>query len=179
VSLLDFSPRAIEISRQVFARRGLAATYVQASMFDIPLQAGQYDVVFSLGVLEHWPANLQQQALGEMSRVCRPGGTLLMVVPYRWAAAYRLGKWYAERRGFWAFGPETPMTSLAGFALPGMRLAREYTIGSIDQLRFLGYLPGGKVIRKGVDFLQRNYWRLNHSLPGGWLLVSVFRKEAV
>lgn len=48
----------------------------------IPLPDGSADAVTSFTVLEHVPD--EQAALGEMRRILRPGGKLIITVPNRW-----------------------------------------------------------------------------------------------
>jgi len=65
--------------------RGLpAGTGVQASALRLPFRDGGFDVVAAFDVVEH--CDPEGQALAELGRVLRPGGTLLLSVPaYQWA----------------------------------------------------------------------------------------------
>jgi ubiquinone/menaquinone biosynthesis C-methylase UbiE len=45
----------------------------------LPFQSESFDVVFTLGVLHHLDANNCQNMLGEMARVCKPGGTIIII----------------------------------------------------------------------------------------------------
>lgn len=53
-----------------------------ARVEDLPIAGGCFDGVMSLAVIEHTP--YPQRALGEMSRVLKVGGRLIIVVPTVW-----------------------------------------------------------------------------------------------
>ncbi len=65
---------------------------VAGSALDLPFESGRFDVVWSLGVLEHIgePAPASERRadrlryLSEMLRVVRPGGRVIIVAPHKW-----------------------------------------------------------------------------------------------
>jgi SAM-dependent methyltransferase len=65
--------------------RGLAAgRSARASALALPFADGVFDVVGAFDVIEH--CEPEEQAVAELARVLRPGGTLLASVPaYQWA----------------------------------------------------------------------------------------------
>jgi SAM-dependent methyltransferase len=73
---LDISDPAIAYVRQ----NGLD-TVVQASVTAIPFSSGCFDLVVSFEVVTQLEFQLHEQALGEMYRVLRPGGSLLLRLP--------------------------------------------------------------------------------------------------
>lgn len=80
VHLLDVSLDALRLARRHFAGHGLSGHPVQGDAFALPYPDRTFDVVVSIGLLEHFDdiAGL----LREQTRVLRPGGTLLgYVVP--------------------------------------------------------------------------------------------------
>jgi SAM-dependent methyltransferase len=58
----------------------LPQPHIQADIEQLPLGAGRFDTVVCLEVLEYVPG--YQKALQEMSRVLKPGGTLIMATPF-------------------------------------------------------------------------------------------------
>jgi SAM-dependent methyltransferase len=60
---------------------GAEATAVEGDALALPFEDGEFDRIVAAEVLEHIPADIQ--AIGELARVLRPGGTLAVSVP-RW-----------------------------------------------------------------------------------------------
>lgn len=59
------------------AKRGLPV--LKADTRFIPFKNDTFDLVYSLGVIEHFPGTMR--ALKEQVRVCKPGGIVIAVVP--------------------------------------------------------------------------------------------------
>lgn len=71
---LDVSPHALAVARTVTGVRVLAATAL-----DLPLATASADLVLTLDVLQHLPLDGgDARALGEIARVLRPDGWLLL-----------------------------------------------------------------------------------------------------
>ncbi|HLW95864.1 MAG TPA: class I SAM-dependent methyltransferase [Solirubrobacteraceae bacterium] len=65
------------------ARQRDVGEVLQCSLTDLPLPSDAFDVAVCLDVIEH--VEDEQGALGEMLRVVRPGGSLVITVPaYQW-----------------------------------------------------------------------------------------------
>ncbi|MEA2220155.1 MAG: hypothetical protein QOJ35_2781 [Solirubrobacteraceae bacterium] len=73
VSGVDLSPAAVDATRA----RGHEAC--AGSVGDLPFADAAFDLVTCLDVVEHTPDD--RRTLGELRRVTRPGGTLLLTVP--------------------------------------------------------------------------------------------------
>jgi SAM-dependent methyltransferase len=76
--LMDAGRTALEISRGNFREEGVTAFWVQGDLGRLGLRSGSFEVVYAMGVLEHIAA--VDEALGEMVRVLRPGGRLIVAV---------------------------------------------------------------------------------------------------
>lgn len=88
---LDWSQEQIEANR---LRLGPDCLFSSGSLYDFPYGDAEFDLVFSLYVLEHavWPDKL----LAEMRRVTRPGGMVFILCPeFR-----RFGRLPSFRYGF-------------------------------------------------------------------------------
>lgn len=84
VTAIDISIQALER----YARNNPGAHRIeQASVFDLPFEAGTFDGVYNLGVVEHFPAHEIQAMLREFHRVTRPEGRLLLFWPHRWGTS--------------------------------------------------------------------------------------------
>jgi SAM-dependent methyltransferase len=86
----DILPEAIEFSRRYAAAQGLNGSgpgRVHSEVQDgraLQYADGSFDAAFSVSVLEHIPDNGDSQAMSELIRVVRPGGTIVITVPYDW-----------------------------------------------------------------------------------------------
>ncbi|MBD3340845.1 MAG: hypothetical protein GF353_17180 [Candidatus Lokiarchaeota archaeon] len=113
-----------------------------------------------------------------MSRVCKVGGKIIILVPYSKALLYRLGKWMREKLNLWKVGREIPLKTLKNIAPYDGKILREYIVG-ISEQTFL--LPKGfkKITKKFLDVL---IWvglgNFLQSIIGGYLLVTVFEKQS-
>jgi SAM-dependent methyltransferase len=99
---MDLSPIAIQIVRNISP----AFNSGVASAFDLPISAGQIDVVFSIGLIEHFTRQQARQIILEKIRVARQGGVIAIVVPWQ-SSVYNL----MVRKAFgkhWPFGDENP-----------------------------------------------------------------------
>ena len=69
---------AADIGRQRFAERGIPGEFVRCSLDAIPARCGEFDIIFSEGVLHH--TDSVQRAIGSLSARLRPGGRFLFYV---------------------------------------------------------------------------------------------------
>jgi len=72
---LDFSTKAIERARSEVPGADLA----EADVYAIPWPDDSFDLVTSLETLEH--LRKPDAALGEIARLCKPGGSMVLTVP--------------------------------------------------------------------------------------------------
>ena len=88
VTGVDFSDKAIELARSLSKELGLAATFVESNIYDLPdVLNGQYDIVFtSYGVL-CWLPDLRRWAQ-VVSHFLKPGGTFYMVEMHPFASVF-------------------------------------------------------------------------------------------
>jgi ubiquinone/menaquinone biosynthesis C-methylase UbiE len=64
-------------------RRFPEVRFARASAGDLPFAAGAFDCVVFSEVLEHVPSHLEGTCIGEIRRVLRPNGTLILTTPHR------------------------------------------------------------------------------------------------
>lgn len=80
VAGIDLAPEAMGFCRQ----RGLGRL-ARASILELPFVDGAFDLVTSFDVMSSCEPALASNAIGEFSRVLRPGGHLLLRLPaYQW-----------------------------------------------------------------------------------------------
>jgi SAM-dependent methyltransferase len=105
---LDLMPEALQVARQAEALSPAPKVQlVAADVFHAPFPDESFDLVFSQGLIEHFPnpgGILQAQA-----RLVKPGGWLVVSVPQT-LNPYTLYKHLRMRRGTWEPGWETQYT---------------------------------------------------------------------
>ncbi len=77
VTGLDLTPAMIDQARQLASRRGLSAAFECGNAADLPFQDNQFDRVITRYSFHHMQN--PQNCLGEMVRVCRPGGRVIVI----------------------------------------------------------------------------------------------------
>ncbi len=81
-TLLDTSASVLEIAKEIYASNDHKAAFIEANALDMPFGDNSFDVVVSIGLLEHFE-DIKTPIL-EQIRVLRPGGTFLgYIVPER------------------------------------------------------------------------------------------------
>lgn len=70
--------RAVDVARDRFAERGLAAAFIQADLQQLPLPPEAVDLIFSEGVLHH--CNDTHNALAAVTRHLKPVSKILFYV---------------------------------------------------------------------------------------------------
>ena len=78
-----------------------AATFLEASVLDLPFPDERFDLVTMFDVIEHVPARTEPAALREVRRVLRPGGELALTTPLRhWLTTVTDPAWYLGHRHY-------------------------------------------------------------------------------
>lgn len=75
---LEYAERTAEIARKLLGSR---ATVQVGSATAIPYESNRFDLVLCIEVLEHIDAD--EAACSEIARVLKPGGALILSLPYR------------------------------------------------------------------------------------------------
>jgi glycosyltransferase involved in cell wall biosynthesis/ubiquinone/menaquinone biosynthesis C-methylase UbiE len=84
VTDLELAQGHLELAKENFALRGLPGEFVPGDAENIPFPDGEFDVVYSNGVIHHIPDT--QRVIEEMHRVLKPGGKAIVMV-------YRENSW--------------------------------------------------------------------------------------
>ncbi len=79
---VDLSPGVLAVARR---RHGALArtAFVRADMGRLPFADGRFDAVVAMGALEYTADPVA--SLAELARVARPGGHLVVTLPYHWS----------------------------------------------------------------------------------------------
>jgi ubiquinone/menaquinone biosynthesis C-methylase UbiE len=89
---VDLTQRAVAITQERILDEELAGDLQVADAETLPFNDGQFDIVYSWGVLHHTPNT--EQALAEARRVLAPGGQLKLMLYHRhsWVALAAWGR---------------------------------------------------------------------------------------
>ena len=85
---IDINAEAIDQARIELSDLGESATVFQGSGDEIPIGDASVDLILCQEVLEHVPAELRPGVVSEMVRVLKPGGRLILTVPYNGLFAF-------------------------------------------------------------------------------------------
>jgi SAM-dependent methyltransferase len=100
----DFSQKAVRLAGANAQALGVDLRTFAGDLMTLPFPDGSFDLVFSQGVLEHFPD--PAPAMREQVRVLRPDGVLVVDVPQKYNV-YTLRKHQAMREKRWPWGWET------------------------------------------------------------------------
>lgn len=81
---IDFSSEAVARHRNRFQVDGRQSSAIQADMFSLPFNEGEFDVCFNLGVMEHFDDDEVVAALRELRRVTSADGRVVLYWPPVW-----------------------------------------------------------------------------------------------
>ncbi len=118
VVAFDLLPQALRVARRLApAELNGRLALVAADVFRAPFPDESFDLVFSQGLIEHFPD--PNAILDAHARLVRPGGWLVINVPQA-VNPYTLYKHWKMRRGAWGPGWETQFSpaALARVAAP-------------------------------------------------------------
>jgi ubiquinone/menaquinone biosynthesis C-methylase UbiE len=77
---IDPSAQMVALATRKASKAGMSARFVQASAEELPFDDGYFDAVTSSLVIHHIPGeDLKRRAFGEMRRVLKDGGRVLVV----------------------------------------------------------------------------------------------------
>lgn len=82
---------------------------LKGSGFCLPFKDNSFDVVYSEGVIEHFPVDESQEMITEHVRACREGGLVIISVPNKFAFVHSLTKLLLGKR--FLFYPEHSLST--------------------------------------------------------------------
>jgi SAM-dependent methyltransferase len=184
VSLLDYSPKALERAKEFFRHNHLKAQFIQGDALQLPKSLkNTFDISISIGLNEHFRGEKRLLINKAHLDVLRKGGVAVIVVPNSYNLPYRIYKCISELTGTWKFGEEYPYTrtelveisqklkaqciALFGddfytslkFLLPANFLRRFFKVGSARNLK--------EIVEEKGTFLDNDF---------GYSLVLVLKK---
>jgi SAM-dependent methyltransferase len=182
----DISVNISKEARALFERERLKLRFVVSDLCEIPFADESFDLLYSMGTIEHFPAYFQ--AVSECFRVLRRKGLAIIGVPNKFdpflrpllvAALYKLGLYsYGYEKSF-SMSQLEMMLEKAGFQI----LERTGILFMPGWLRMVDlYLhvnrPGLTVLTSPfVSFFRFLYRKFPWLRPHGYLIACVVRKS--
>ena len=81
-TLLDSSPKVLEVAKLIYEKNGHSGTFILGDANSLPFDNDLFDVVFSIGLLEHFED--VSHVISEQIRVLRPNGRFFAyIIPER------------------------------------------------------------------------------------------------
>ena len=169
VTALDYTESSIALIKASAEKIG--GVEIKAVIADatkpLPFHEKQFDMAFQSGLLEHFDTDVQIELLKNWKKYCK---TMVSMIPNKSSIPYRVGKKIMEDEGTWEYGRETPEHSMAfEFEEAGIKVVKEYTIGTDWALRFL---PKKHYIRKFFAKLEKDGFDLDDMMQG-YLIVTI------
>jgi SAM-dependent methyltransferase len=145
-------------------QHGVKVEAIKGDGFSLPFKDKSFDVVYSEGVIEHFPTDYAIAMVKEHARVCRPGGLVLVSVPNKFALVHSLTKLLLGKK--FLFYPEN---SFSTFELSSLMTKAGLTIATRDGFAF------------GCQFYMFQAFFLNQTSSAivkrmGMTLLNLFRK---
>lgn len=164
VTILDYSEKALQRSREFFCRNGLEAEFICANALDLPADLrGKYDIAISFGLSEHFRGEERVQINRTHFDLIKKGGVAFISVPNSYNLPYRIYKLTAETLGMWRVGEEYPYTrkELAymckKYGIENYTFIGDSIYWSLNFINPLKYL--NKVIRKSLRLRPDYSWQ--------------------
>lgn len=107
--LLDIASNALRVA-QTYEEPALAGKvqYIEGNIFDLSLFCNQFDLVWNIGLIEHYSVKEIKQIISQMYSSVSPGGFLVVGIPNRQSIAVikaaLLGSKFGERYLKWIKG---------------------------------------------------------------------------
>lgn len=141
VVAVDYQEQSLELVKAI---AGLAGNEVSRNIevlccdaqSKLPFEKNQFDVLYHAGLLEHYTSAERIQMLNLWKEYCIE---MVSMVPNGASVAYRYGKEKMIKNGTWPYGTENIIyTQILEFINAGLNVDKEYTIGLMNSLNFLG-----------------------------------------
>lgn len=92
VTGLDYSDYGVETAKQLFEALSLEANILCESIFESSLQDGTFDIVYSIGVVEHF--NDPTEIIHKHIQLLRKGGKAIIAVPNYGGTYGKIQNWF-------------------------------------------------------------------------------------
>lgn len=139
VTLLDFSPAALNYSTRLFERAQMPGRFMLGDVF--ATASPEFDLVFNAGSLEHYAFEDQVKYVRGMAS--RSHKYVLALVPNRFCYWYWVWRLHQSAQGQWEFGKEIPLSDLTQiFQTAGLTMLGHTFVGASWAEHFITSLAG-------------------------------------
>ncbi|MFX0202003.1 MAG: class I SAM-dependent methyltransferase [Candidatus Hodarchaeota archaeon] len=158
-TLCDYSPNAIEFSREIFSELHLEADFQVIDAFNLPEQLlKKFDVAMSFGLVEHFKKQRREKIISAHNLLLKPNGLAIINSPNAWCFPYRIEKFVRQLTHTWRFGEEFPFSPI------GLKkIARKCNLEPLEVWGWSFYGSLEERLIKRMRFLFLNLW-YNHSI---------------
>jgi len=196
VTLVDLQKDVLCRSKKQFLDNKVSGNFIAGDLSNIPIKEGEFDIAWNAGVLEHFAGDQLKAAVREMARICKAGGLVITMNPYRGSILHNIGTRFLMKRSVYPFADEQPIRTLKDISSElGLELKkREYSSGFI--LLFVGMFKRLSLFPSARRASLRLFWaasdlmclldrsfigpairfidRILSNIFGGYLLISIF-----
>lgn len=155
----------------------------RGDIYKLPFKEGSFDLVLSVGILEHFLENDQQKMYDELVRVTKRNGLIYTLVPSYYGYFYRLGMEKAKKTDSWPFGYEMPLKTVKNLNKNNgsVDFVKEISGGCLIQLYYLFYYLKKAILLKMIyisiiGLLNRFFWKINFLPRFGFFILNIAKK---
>lgn len=136
---IDKDPESIELANRIANDYQINnCIFREIDLFDFKKyepKDERYDIVFNMGLLEHFDDSQIVKMLKEMRRL---GNYVIAGIPYGGSDTYKLSKSYSQEKGTWEYGFERDFLTLSDlFKEAGLSMLHEQIIGLGSEAYYL------------------------------------------
>jgi len=167
---IDKDPESIKLAYRIAGDYHISnCVFQEIDLFDFKKYESKdenYDIVFSMGLLEHFDDSQIVKMLREMSKL---GEYVIAGIPYGGSDVYKLSKSYSQKKGTWEYGFERDFLTLSGlFKEAGLSMLHEQVIGLGSEAYYLKRINPELIPLKLSQNLARSFDENNNM--GNWLI---------
>lgn len=173
VDLLDFSPLALEKSKEVFQKENYDAKFIQADLTKELIIKDKYQVAWNSGVLEHFDDELLNKIAENIAKL--DSEYFIFIVPNPKSIPYLLYRYKLMGEGLWNVGAEYLRTNYDEiFEGKGLKLIDKHYMGLDYTLAHLQIFLGEP---EKPEFLKEMFEYNVIENEQKYLIAYIFKKE--
>ena len=131
---IDKSPESVSLAKRIAGDYQINnCVFEEKDIYD--LDKSNFDIVFNMGVLEHFDDSEIVKMLKKMSEL---GKYVIVGIPYSGSDIYKLSKMYSQKKKTWEYEIERDFRSFKKyFEKAGISLLHEQVIGLVNEAYYL------------------------------------------